>query len=119
MKSKKSSQLALGALSLFSTLLVLLALEGVLRLSNSSMKNYDIEMWRYARELKVPSPDPALGHEHVPNTESTLQSVKIRINDLGLRGDAVRPKVPGRRDILFLGSSITLGWGVAEEETVS
>lgn len=34
------------------------AAELVLRLKNSSMSNYDIEMWRYAKELKVRSPDP-------------------------------------------------------------
>ena len=29
--------------------------EGMLRLKNSSMRNYDIEMWRYAKELKFRS----------------------------------------------------------------
>ena len=27
-------------------------------------------MWRYARELKFPSPDPRLGHEHVANAHA-------------------------------------------------
>lgn len=92
--------------------------EGVLRLKNSSMKNYDIEMWRYAKEVKFPSEDPELGHEHTPNTKATLQGVEIRTNDWGLRGGPVLPKEANRRDILFLGSSITLGWGVKEEEAV-
>jgi lysophospholipase L1-like esterase len=92
--------------------------EGVLRIKNSSMKNYDIEMWRYAKELKFQSPDPILGHEHVKNASAVLQSVTIRTNEWGLRGPPVSPEPVGRR-ILFLGSSITLGWGVPEDQTVT
>ena len=69
-----------------STALALAAAEAVLRIKNSSMTNYDIEMWRYAKELKVPSQDPKLGHEHIKNTSALLQSVEIRINEWGLRG---------------------------------
>jgi len=45
------------------------------------MNNYDIEMWRYARELKVPSENPTLGHEHVAGDQALLQSTDIRINE--------------------------------------
>ena len=93
--------------------------EGILRLKNSSMKNYDIEMWRYAKELKFRSPDPVLDHEHVPNASAILQSVTIRTNDWGLRGGTVPPRHAGQRRILFLGGSITLGWGVAEDQTMT
>jgi lysophospholipase L1-like esterase len=95
------------------------AVEIVLRLMNSSMKNYDIEMWRYAKELKRPSPDPLLGHEHVPNASAVLQSVTIRTNEWGLRGPPVLALRPDARRILFLGDSITLGWGVREEDTLT
>ena len=44
--------------------------EAVLRIKNMSMQNYDIEMWRYAKELKTPSADPALGHEHIKNSSA-------------------------------------------------
>jgi lysophospholipase L1-like esterase len=96
------------------------AAEGILRLKNASMKDYDIEMWRYARELKVASPIPRLGHEHIPNADAILQSIEIRTNAWGLRGGPVgdRP-APGRRRILVLGSSIALGWGVEEDRVVS
>jgi len=93
--------------------------EAGLRLKNSSMKNYDIEMWRYAKELKTPSDDPVLGHEHLKSRSATLQAVPIRLNEWGLRGEPVRPPAPGRRRILVLGSSITLGWGVAEDDTMT
>lgn len=93
--------------------------EVCLRLKNSSMTNYDIEMWRYARLLKVRSDNPLLGHEHRPNCQALLQSVTIRTNELGLRGGPLAPRQSEERRILFLGSSVTLGWGVAEEETVT
>jgi lysophospholipase L1-like esterase len=101
-----------------STVVALGAAELVLRLKNSSMKNYDIEMWRYAKELKVPSADPSLGHEHLKNTSALLQSVDIKLNEWGLRGGPVMVPPPNRR-ILFLGGSITLGWGVREQDTIT
>jgi hypothetical protein len=98
--------------------LTLLLLEGTLRLKNMSMNNYEIEMWRYAKELKNTSQDPILGHEHKPSSVSVLQSVEIRTNRLGLRGPDVVLD-PRKPSILFLGSSITLGWGVPEKETIA
>jgi lysophospholipase L1-like esterase len=101
-----------------SSALAIAGAEVILRVKNSSMKNYDIEMWRYAKTLKFASQDPVLGHEHVKNDTALLQSVTIRTNEWGLRGGAVRQPEPARR-ILFLGGSITLGWGVEEEDTVT
>ncbi len=106
-------------LFVFSVAMSLIAAEGVLRLKNSSMKNYDIEMWRYARELKTLSPNPELGHDHIKDASALLQSVVIRTNEWKLRGGAVVPRDQVDRRILFLGGSITLGWGVPENETVS
>lgn len=104
---------------LISTVVAFALGEGVLRLKNSSMKNYDIEMWRYALELKKRSDILALGHEHVQSKNAILQSVDIRINDQGLRGGPVVAPSSDKRRILFLGSSVTLGWGVPEKETVT
>jgi hypothetical protein len=116
----KSSRNALFSIALLcvSVALALVIGEGVLRVKNSSMKNYDIEMWRYARELKVKSSDPALDFEHRKNKSAVLQNVEIRLNEWGLRGEPVQPVSAGRRRILFLGASTTLGWGVSEEDTV-
>ncbi|WP_298244122.1 GDSL-type esterase/lipase family protein [uncultured Bradyrhizobium sp.] len=110
-----------GALTVILTLLICTAAaEGVLRLKNASMRNYDVEMWRYSRELKFASELAVLGHEHQPNAKATLQSVEIRTNAWGLRGGAVsEAPAPGRRRVLMLGSSIALGWGVPEESVVS
>lgn len=107
------------ALIVISTLLTLLLGEVVIRLKNSSMRNYDIEMWRYALELKQRSDIALLGHEHIPSKNAVLQSVNIRINEHGLRGGPLLPASEGHRRILFLGSSITLGWGVPESETIT
>lgn len=97
----------------------LVAGEVVLRVKNMSMQNYDIEMWRYAKELKTPSADPSLGHEHIKDSEALLQSVVIRTNEWGLRGGPVADMPAGGRRILVLGASITLGWGVKEEDTMT
>jgi lysophospholipase L1-like esterase len=105
-------------LCVITTAVALGAGELVLRMKNSTMKNYDVEMWRYAKELKVSSPDPDLGLEHVKNASARLQSVEIRLNEWGLRGGPVRTPPPKRR-ILFLGGSIVLGWGVPEQDTIS
>lgn len=111
--------------TLFSLVLLLLssavalgAAEVVLRIKNGSMTNYDIEMWRYAKELKAQSPDPELDFDHVKSRSAVLQNVPIRLNEWGLRGGPVEPMPAGGRRILFLGGSITLGWGVPEEQTV-
>jgi len=102
-----------------SILLGLGALEIALRLKNSAMTNYDIEMWRYSKELKVRSENPALGHVHLKSRSAVLQSVVIRTNEWGLRGGPQAQYDKATRRILFLGGSITLGWGVHEEDTVT
>jgi lysophospholipase L1-like esterase len=103
----------------FSLSVSLVAGEGFLRLKNASMTNYDIEMWNYSRRLKVPSANPLLAHTHRKSTTATLQSVEIRLNEYGLRGGPLTPVGAGKRRILVLGSSITLGWGVKEEDTLT
>jgi lysophospholipase L1-like esterase len=98
--------------------LCLLAAEGFLRIKNSAMNNYDIEMWRYANELKQKSDDPHIDFDHRRAQSALLQNTEIRLNSFGLRGPEVAPLQPEQRRILFLGGSITLGWGVAEKDTL-
>ena len=107
-----------AVLMLVSLTVCLVAAEGFLRVKNASMTNYDIEMWRYSNELKKKSEDPALDFDHQKSKSALLQSTEIRLNSWGLRGPEVKPPQPGERRILFLGGSITLGWGVPEEQTV-
>jgi lysophospholipase L1-like esterase len=106
-------------LLIVSVTLAFAAGELLLRLKNSSMTNYDIEMWRYAKELKFRSSDPLMAFEHVKSSSALLQSVTIRTTEWGLRGGPVPPRNPNGRRILVLGGSITLGWGVPEDETMT
>jgi len=84
-----------------------------LRWHHSDMKNYDIEMWKYAREIKLKNPNTKIGFIHQKNAEAVLQSIQIRTNSFGLRGPELRTD-PARR-VLCLGSSQLLGWGVDEK----
>jgi hypothetical protein len=68
--------------SIFSSIIIfilgLIGVEITLRIINSDMRNYDIEMWKYARDLKVS--DSILGHVHKPNSSAILQKVQIKLN---------------------------------------
>jgi lysophospholipase L1-like esterase len=111
--------------ALFSAVLMIVSFaialgagELIVRLKNCAMYMDDIEVWRYAKDLKRRSDDPQLDFDHVRSKSAVLQHVTIRLNEWGLRGEPVQPLAPGERRILFLGGSIALGWGVAEQDTV-
>ncbi|PLW76572.1 hypothetical protein C0081_13970 [Cohaesibacter celericrescens] len=109
-----------SAFLILSVVVSLLLAEGILRLKNASIINYDIEMWQYARKLKKPVENPRIGHDHIANAKATLQSVELRTNSWGLRGGPVTEKPEaGKRRILVLGDSFVLGWGVEENQTLS
>jgi lysophospholipase L1-like esterase len=78
---------------------------------------YNVEMSRYAQLLKVDSPNPLIGHVHRPNGRATLMNVEIRTNSDGFRDDEYALERNHRQRILFLGDSLTLGWGVEKEDT--
>ena len=113
----KNALKSVGYTLLFAVVFAVLG-EGLLRLKNRDQKNYFIEMWRYAKELKVISPNRALGHVHKPNASARLQNVEIRLNSLGMRGPEPDLASKDKMRVLLVGSSITLGWGVPEEQTV-
>ena len=74
---------------------------------------YDIEMYKYAKELKMKSEITDLLHEHKPNSEKELMDVSISINNIGLRhNNELENKKVNEKRIVVLGSSITMGWGV-------
>ncbi len=93
-----------------------LALEGMTRLIVDDGMSYELEMWKYARLVKMRDPD--IGHRHRRNSAAELMGVPVRTNDFGLRGPAIADKAaPGVARIAFVGDSIAMGWGVAEPET--
>jgi len=100
------------------SLVGLLVLEGLSRLVLDDGMLYELEMWKYAREVKVRDPRPELGHRHRPNAEARLMGVTVRTNSLGLRSPEIGEKAgDGTARIAFVGDSIALGWGVAEQQT--
>lgn len=78
---------------------------------------YDMEMSRYAKWLKIASPNPLIGHVHKPDSKARLMNVDVRINSDGLRDKEYPVVRNGGHRIIFLGDSLTLGWGVEERDT--
>jgi len=63
--------------------------------------------------------DPELGWRMRPDAVGEWGGVEVRVNRRGLRGPAVEDrKPPGVRRLLFLGDSVTFGFGVAEVDEV-
>ena len=88
-----------------------------IRVISSFVLMYNIEMLNYAKQLKEKSPLPGISHQHRPNTRATLIGVDVSLNSRGHRSaELENPKKPKEKRIHFLGSSITLGWGVPAEE---
>jgi lysophospholipase L1-like esterase len=79
---------------------------------------FDLEMWKYAREVKQLAADPLIGHEHAPNRRARLMGVDFQTNAQGLRDRELSfERVPGKLRIVMLGDSLTVGWGVPVEQT--
>ena len=103
---------------LISSIVILVLCELFLRAKHYIIPNYDIEMWKYSKLLKSKSKNSAIGHIHVPNKKAILQKKEIRINNIGQRGkdlDINNLDIYDRK-IMFIGSSMLLGWGVEEEK---
>jgi hypothetical protein len=100
------------------SLLSLLALEALTRLVLDDGMLYELEMWKYAREVKVRDMRPEFGHRHRLNAEAKLMGVTIRTNSRGFRSPEIAEKAEDNvARIAFVGDSIELGWGVTENET--
>ncbi len=76
---------------------------------------YDVEMARYANEIKVEAQDPRIGHLHDPGSSARLMGVDVRINADGFRDDDYPVERTGARRAIVLGDSLTFGWGVAQD----
>jgi lysophospholipase L1-like esterase len=81
---------------------------------------YDLEMWKYAKDIKQGAVNPMIGHVHRPNSEAHLMGVDVKINSKGLRDrEIAHERTPSTLRILMLGDSFTEGWGVPLEQTFS
>ena len=76
---------------------------------------YDIEMSRYANELKVPAASP-VGHVHRPGATAHLMGVDVEINSDGFRDAEYSLERTESRRIIFLGDSLTFAWGVEKPD---
>src|SRR5262249_6800074 len=78
---------------------------------------YELEMWKYAREVKIRDPRPDVGHRHRPNADAQLMGVHVRTNAYGMRsGDIAEQSAPGVARIAVVGASTAVGCGLAEQE---
>lgn len=103
---------------LISSIVILVFCELFLRAKHSIIPNYDIEMWKYSKLLKTKSKNPMIGHVHIPNKKAILQKQEIKINNIGQRGKDldINKLDEYDRKIMFIGSSMLLGWGVEYEK---
>jgi len=107
-----------------SALLVVISLgicvalgEAAFRLYLTRHTFYDVEMSRYATDVKIDSPNPLIEHEHRPNVDIELMGVPVHINADGFRDDEYPLEKGSRRRIVFLGDSLTFAWGVRKEDS--
>ena len=112
---------AASLIVLLVTLLVCFAgLEFYVRATQSTGENFDIEMWRYAKDLKQVSTISGVGHEHVPDTSGIYMGVPVVINSVGWRDtDYSLEKPDGATRIMMLGDSVTFGWGAPPDAITS
>lgn len=94
----------------------LLICEISVRLLYPLISNYNLEMWRYAKDMKMPLNKINLPFHHYPNAAGDFYGVEIKTNDIGFRDKGIDVKKTKKR-ILFVGDSFTLGWGVKEDST--
>jgi lysophospholipase L1-like esterase len=104
----------------FAVVLFAVSSEVGLRLAFFHSKDFSMEMWKYAVQLKRPVADPQLSFAHIPNSHSFLMGVDVNINSQGQR-DYEYPlaKTPDTYRIVMLGDSTTFGWGVRLEDTAA
>jgi hypothetical protein len=81
---------------------------------------FDLEMWKYAVEIKTVSDDPLIGHLHAPNRHARLMGVDFATNSQGWRDrEFAVGRSAGVTRIVMLGDSFTAGWGAPYEDTFS
>jgi lysophospholipase L1-like esterase len=80
--------------------------------------DYNMEMWRYSKELKMRLPFRDLPFAHCPGKEGDYYGAHIKINSFGARDyEYALEKQSDKIRIIFLGDSFTMGWGVPFEKT--
>lgn len=120
MNSQLGRQFLFTMLTLLCSLLIIVVgAEAYVRIFVDNGMQFDLEMWKYARDVKRVSHDPLIGHEHRPDRDALLMGVDVKTNSRGLRDDREYPyeHPPGVLRLVMLGDSLTEGWGVPLEDT--
>lgn len=105
------------AAALVSFVIFLVLLEISLQIYTRLFIYYDVEMSRYAVEIKEKSDNPKIGHVHTPNAKAHLMGTDVEINSDGFRDDEYSKERNDKYRIAVLGDSLTFGWGVEKDET--
>ncbi len=92
-----------------SLIFSLFFLEISVRMFIDNGMNYEIEMMKYANQLKELSLNKDIGIVHKKNVKAKLMGAEIKLDSNGFRNDEVQHK--DKKKILMLGDSMTLGWG--------
>lgn len=101
----------------FAVVLSLAAGEATIRVVSDHLLIYNIEMLKYGNELKMRDPLNEVSHIHRPNSSAHLMGVDIALNSMGNRSrELLNPKPAGEKRIYVAGSSVTMGWGVPENQ---
>lgn len=113
---------ALGCLFLgLSLALTLVVAEAALRFASSRwLSVFDVEMWQYARKIKLESKLPGVVEEQRPNASAWLMGTRVRTDEHGFRRADPATEAARRPDdrlVVALGDSVTFGWGAPEGET--
>src|SRR5215472_18770839 len=104
--------------TLIGAAIAVLCMEVAVRAFFDDGMQFDLEMWKYALEVKGISSDPLIGHNHRPNRQAFLMGFQFDTNSKGLRDrEFSYEKPPGRLRIMMLGDSFTVGWGAKFDET--
>jgi lysophospholipase L1-like esterase len=107
-----------GIAALFVSLIIFLVLlEISLQIYTRLFIYYDVEMSRYAVDVKEKSDNPKIGHVHKPNASAYLMGVDFETNSDGFRDDEYAVERNENYRIVVLGDSLTVGWGVEKDET--
>jgi lysophospholipase L1-like esterase len=110
--------LLIRLLAILIVFIVILAIgEVLIRVYLHFNTAYDIEMTKYAINLKNDSDNKLIGHVHRPSKSMELMDVMVDINSDGHRDKEYPVDKSDKHRIIFLGDSLTFGWGVKEEET--
>lgn len=97
-----------------------IAMEVALRVIFARSRDFSMEMWKYAVQLKRPVANPQLSFAHAPNRSAFLMGAPVSINSDGLRDrEYSHTKPPDVYRIMMLGDSTTFGWGVRQEDTAA